>query len=284
MLEFYNIITDRWENRYQDNESMAQFDYIHQIRYPRLVIAKMKSLLNEAAEAAKNDKESYNRIVYLRDRVYSRFFKESEEFHRTDRMRRVYECFPTPEAPVIDGDDKDIQWQNTYPLELVQFQRGEKAKRKSQIRLLYHGKKLYFLAEFFNPVDKDELRIQSAIKFDPMKGIYAANINRNWRTLTELRIDRNGKMTRYGNFPACEVKISDKDGRRIVEGSFPYEQFVVGAPYMPSMRLQFIRYADIWNDYETTAPTLGSISDYPTWRFLIVDMMPETKVVRDGLE
>ena len=284
MLEFYNLVTDRWENRYQDNESMGQFDYIHQIRYPQVVIDKMKTLLNEAAEAAKGDKESYNRIVYLRDKVYSRFFKESEEFHRTDRLRRVYECFPSPYAPIIDGDDSDIQWQNTYPLELVQFQRGEKAKRKSQIKLLYHDKKLYFLAEFFNPNDKDELRIQSAIKFDQMKGIYAANINRNWRNLTELRIDRNGKMTRFGNFPACEVKISDKNGRRIIEGAFPYEQFVTGAPYMPSMRLQFIRYADIWNDYEATAPTLAGISDYPTWRFLIVDMMPATKVVRDGLE
>lgn len=109
MLEFYNLITDRWEARYQDNESMSQFDYIHQIRYPQLVIAKMKSLLNEAAEAAKYDKESYERIVYLRDRVYSRFFNESEEFHKTNHLRHVYECHTVKQTPIIDGDDKDIQ-------------------------------------------------------------------------------------------------------------------------------------------------------------------------------
>ena len=117
-----------------------------------------------------------------------------------------------------------------------------------------------------------------------MKGIYAANIDRYWRSLTELRINKDGKMTRFGNFPACEFKITEQGDRRIIEGAFPYEQFVVGAPYMPSMRMQFIRYSDIWNDYDSTAPTLAGISDYPTWRFLIVDMMPETKVVRDGLE
>ena len=284
MFEFYNLITDRWEARYQDNESMPEFDYIHQIRYPQHVVDKMKSLLNEAAEAAKGDKDSYNRIVYLRDRVYSRFFNESAEFHKTDRLRRVYECYPTPQAPVIDGDDRDIQWQNTYPLELVKFQKGEKSKRKSQIKLLYHGKKLYFLAEFFTPTDKDELRIQAARKYDSMKGIYAANINRYWQNLMEVRIDRNGKMSRYGKFPECEVKISEKDGRRIIEGSFPYDKIVQGMPSMPSMRLQFIRYADVWDDYESTSPTLGGISDYPTWRMLIVDLLPETKVVRDGLE
>lgn len=284
MLEYYKLITDRWEGRYQDNESMPQFDYIHQIRYPQNVVEKMKSLLNEAAEAAKGDKESYNRIVYLRDKVYSRFFKESAEFHRLDRLRRVYECFPVPEAPVIDGKGDDIQWQNTYPLTLTQFQRGEKTSRKGQIKLIYHKDKLYFLAEFFNPSDKDELRIQSALKFDQLKGIYAANIDRNWRSLTELRIDKNGKMTRFGNFPSCELKISEKDNCRTIEGAIPYKNLVTGAPYMPSMRLQFIRYADIWNDYDTAAPTQAGISDYPTWRFLIVDLMPETKVIRDGLE
>ena len=284
MLEFYNLVTDRWENRYQDNESMPQFDYIHQIRYPQHIVAKMKTILNEAAEAAKGDKDSYSRIVYLRDYVYSRFFNESENFHKFDRLHRVYECYPTPQAPVIDGDDKDIQWQNTYPLELTKFQQGEKAKRKSQIKLLYHGKKLYFLAEFFNPTDKDELRIQAAQKFSMMKGIYATNIDRNWHYFKELRIDKNGKLTRYGKFPQCEVKVTEKDGRRIIEGSFPYENIAVGMPDMPSLRLQFIRYAEVWNDYENTAPTRVGISSYPTWRFLSVDLLPETKVVRDGLE
>ena len=284
MLAYYKLVTDRWEGRYQDNESMPQFDYIHQIRYPQPVVAEMKKLLNEAAEAAKDDKESYNRIVYLRDKVYSRFFNESEEFHRTDRLRRVYECYPIPQTPVIDGDDKDIQWQNTYPLELTKFQQGEKAKRKSQVKLLYHKDRLYFLAEFFNPTDKDELRIQAASKFSMMKGIYATNIDRDWHYFTELRVDKNGKLTRYGNFPACEVKVSEKDGRRIIEGSFPYKDIATGLPYMPSLHLQFLRYAEIWNDYEATAPTRASISDYPTWRFLLVELLPETKVVRDGLE
>ncbi|MBR2723528.1 MAG: hypothetical protein IKB77_04270, partial [Lentisphaeria bacterium] len=100
----------------------------------------------------------------------------------------------------------------------------------------------------------------------------------------ELRIDKNGKMTRFGNFPSCEFKISEKDGKRIIEGAIPYKNLVSGAPYMPSMRLQFVRYADIWSDYDTAAPTQAGISDYPTWRFLIVDLMPETKVIRDGLE
>lgn len=284
MLEFYNLVTARWEARYSDNESMPEYDYIHQIRYPQPVVAKMKALLNEAAKAAIGDKYSYRRIIYLRDNVYSRFFKESKEFHEMDRLRRVYECYPAAKPPVIDGKDDDIQWQNTYPMELIKFQRGEKSKRKSQIKLLYHGKKLYFLAEFFNPTDKDELRIQSALTYNQMKGIYAANINRYWRTLMELRIDKNGKTTRFGNFPSCEFKITEKDGRRIIEGAFPYDQIANGMPYMPSMRLQFIRYAYVWDDYETTAPTLGSISDYPTWRFLIVDLLPASKVVRDGLE
>lgn len=284
MLEYYKLISDRWEGRYQDNDSMHQFDYIHRIRYPQEVVARMKTLLNQAADASKEEPECHGRIVYLRDKVYSRFFQESEEYHRTSGLRRVYECLPVETPPEIDGNDDDLQWQNTYPLELTKFQRGEESPRKSLVKMVYHEHKLYFLVEFHNVTPKDELRIQSAIKFDAMAGIYAPNINRNWRTFAELRIDQQGKATRYGSFPQCEYQVSRQGDRWIVEGALPYTRLATGVPTLPSMRLQFLRYADVWNDYDTTAPALGGISDYPTWRFLIVDLLPPSKVTRDGLE
>ena len=74
-----------------------------------------------------------------------------------------------------------------------------------------------------------------------------------------------------------------QDGKAwLAEGEIEVEKLLSGG--IPALRMQFIRYADVWNDYDLWCPTMAGISDYPTWRFGLVQLLPGSESVRTGLE
>lgn len=282
MHDFYRLIIDRWENFYQTNQTMTQLDYIHRIRYPVEQVNELKCRLDAALGKAVTDPDAERRIKYLKNYVYSKFFRESEEYQKSTGRLNTYECFPAAALPEIDGKADDPAWRDAAELKLVKFQRGEPSPRKTAVKLVHKNGRIAFLARFEDSVPKDEFRIQIATGANPLSGKYAANINHAWPGIAELRIPREGKPYRYGAFPKYRVRTAQDGKAWLAEGEIESENLLSGG--IPALRMQFIRYADVWNDYDLWCPTRAGISDYPTWRFGLVQLLPGTETVRTGLE
>ena len=150
------------------------------------------------------------------------------------------------------------------------------------MKLVHKDGRLAFLARFENSVPKDELRIQIAVRPYPLTGRYAANIDRAWPGILELRVPRQGTPKTFRSFPKYQVKTAMDGKAWIVEGLIDPGTLLSNG--IPSLRMQFIRYADVWNDYDLWCPTMAGISDYPTWRFGLVQLLPGSKEIRSGLE
>ena len=282
MHDFYRLIIDRWENYYQTNQTMTQLDYIHRIRYPVEQVNELKCRLDAALGKAVTDPAAERRIKYLKDYVYSKFFRESEEYQKSTGRLNTYECYPAAALPEIDGKADDPAWRDAADLKLVKFQRGEPSPRKTAVKLVHKNGKIAFLARFEDSVPKDEFRIQIATGANPLTGKYAANINHAWPGIAELRIPREGKPYRYGAFPKYRVRTALDGKTWLAEGEIEAENLLSGG--IPALRMQFIRYADVWNDYDLWCPTMAGISDYPTWRFGLVQLLPGSEAERTGLE
>ena len=282
MYAFYQLVIDRWENLYQTNDAMTQLDYIHRIRYPKEKVDELKRRLDHALAKAASDPDARRRIAYLKNYVYVYFFRESELYQRTSGRLNTYECLPVKVLPALDGKGDDPAWRDAAAISLVKFQRGEVSPRKSAVKLVHKDGRLAFLARFENSVLKDELRIQIAVRPYPLTGRYAANIDRAWPGILELRIPRQGKPRTFRSFPKYQVKTAMDGNTWIVEGLIEPDKLLSNG--IPSLRMQFIRYADIWNDYDLWCPTMAGISDYPTWRFGLVQLLPGSKEIRSGLE
>jgi hypothetical protein len=283
MEEFFKLVGERWENMYKTNITLSELDYIHQVRYPPPVVAKMKSLLSQALADVQEEPETACRIAYMTDTIYSRFFEESEIYQKRSGILPVYECLPTSIAPLLDGDPGDEAWRDAVPVELVRYRFGDKSPRRSTVKMLHNNGKLYFLAEFFAPTEKDELRIQAAVAPDGLRSKYSPNILKDWRCFREIQIYQDGRATRYGTFPQCEYKMAHVDGCWIIEGVFDTPAIVSGTVGIPTLRLQFMRYFDVWNEFDIWSPTMGGITDYPTWKFGVVELMPSGEEKNDGL-
>ena len=282
MYDFYQLIIERWEKLYQSNAALTELDYIHRIRYPQEVVAEFRRRLDLALEKAASDPVARRRIAYLKDQVYSRFLRESEQYQLRSGRLNTYDCLPAAVFPEIDGQDSDPCWRDAATLSLVKFQRGEKTARKTFIKLVHKDGRIGFLARLTDASEKDELRLQIAVRAEAMFGRYAANINRAWPGILELRISRQGSPVKFGAFPKYQVRTAQSGRDWVVEGWFDASRLLSGG--IPSLRMQFIRYADVWNDYDLWCPTMAGISDYPTWRFGLVQLLPPGKTMRSGLE
>ena len=282
MYHFYQLVIDRWENLYQTGAALTEPDYIHRIRYPREVVAELERRLDAAEKQAEGDPDALRRITYLKKNVYSHFFRESELFQRRAGILNAYECLPADKAPELDGKGGDPVWKQAESFRLVRLQRGDPSPRDTRVKLLHHENRIYFLARMKKPSEKDELRIQIAVRPNPLKGRYAPNINRIWQGILELRVPQRGDSVRYGSFPKHEIRTAGTADEWTVEGWFDASKLLSGG--IPSLRMQFIRYADVWNDYDVWSPSMAGISDYPTWRFGLVQLLPAGEQVRSGLE
>ena len=284
MTDFFQLLIDRWDKMYKINDTLAELDYIHQIRFPLDVIAKMKSLLSRALDDAQEDAEASRRVAYMKDIIYARFFAESDLYHSRSGILNVYECLPISSTPVLDAKPDDAEWRDVIPLKLVKFQFGEKSPRQSTVKMLHKNGKIYFLSQFYAPAEKDELRIQAAVTADGLRSKYSPNILKNWRCFWEIHIRQDGDSSYYGSFPQCDYKMSNTGDNWIVEGAFDIAKIATNNVGIPTVRLQFMRYFDVWNEYDIWSPTMGGITDYPTWKFGVVELLPSGEKENNGLE
>ena len=284
MLAIYRKIIERWENYFQSGDASGELDFIHRIRYPRGEVDWLKERLDDAVRKAEGDSDAARRLSFLRDHVFSRFFGESDRYHAKSGAVASYECPATIVPPVIDGSDEDAAWRESPPLALSKYRWGVEAARKTEVRLLHDGERLYFLAELRDPVPGGDFRIQSAVKMDALHEKYSPNINRAWEPFLELRVLADGALQTFGPFPRSEIKTLGTPEKLVIEGAIPYTSLLQGGKNMPTLRLQFLRYDGVWDDYDTWSPTLGGRTDYPTWRFGVVHPMPAGKKSGDGLE
>lgn len=87
MLAFYNRLIDRWENvddlsnNNPDSINFNLVQFVHQGKFPPEQIDALRQQLNNAVSAANGDNPSKDRIIYLRDKIYQKFFHESDSIH-----------------------------------------------------------------------------------------------------------------------------------------------------------------------------------------------------------
>ncbi len=285
MYAFYQKIIERWDGYYQTNHVTSELDFIHQVRYPVEQVDILKNLLNSAIAKCKNDDASRKAIQYLQRSIYSRFFKESEKYHGMAGKIPSYDLLPVVgTAPTLDGQGTDAIWNTVPSIRLTRFQWGEKSSRNTSIRMMYDDKYLYFLAQMDTLEKADDLRVQWPIFADGLRGVFATNIDKDWRALREMRIYPDGRTVTYGKYPATIIKTHKGDKGWSVEGAIERKHLMMGTKYMPFIRIQFIRYVGKWDDWDSWSPTVSGISDYPTWKFGILNLLPQGKKLETGLD
>ncbi len=274
MFQLFAFVARRWETLYQANKTISELDFIHQVRFPQESVAQMQELLRQAKAKAKGDPELLKKLDYYEKSVYGRFFRESADYHRRDGKIMAYECCSVR----VSGGEK-IPWELIPETEFSRSRMGDKAKRRTALKMAHSQDTLYLLAKFENPRDKEELRIQNASGFSPMRSMYAPNINRDWKFFREVRIDRTGAIRYFGKLRGVKAHVTEANRSLLFEVAIPLKSLSGGA----NLRMQFMRYWDVWNDFDLWSPTFTGISDYPTWRFGLVQLLPETEEVSDGL-
>lgn len=290
MFDFYKKVIERWENFAWDDSGLSEVDYIHTVRYPPAEVRALRELLEQAEKKAGASSEAGKRIAYLKDTVYSRFFAESEKYQRRSGMLPVYECVHTTRIPEVDGKANDPCWKDLASFSLGKRQWGEEPEYKTYVKALYNKDTLFILAELECDPKRshaeEEFRIQSSLRPDPLKNCYAPNIDRRWLPFRELRISSEGKIKTLHGISGARAAASVSGSRITIEAAVPVASLFPGFSGTPHMtlRLQFMRYWGVWDDYDLWSPTLSNISDYPTWRFGIFQMIPPLRTEKDGLE
>ena len=78
---------------------MDEIAFIHCVRYDEDREREFKLLLNQAAAQCEPGSPEHRRIVFWRDRIYSRFFQESARFHQYADQIPEYYCRSISEEP-----------------------------------------------------------------------------------------------------------------------------------------------------------------------------------------
>ncbi len=282
MQELYRHIVARWEGLYQGEMNMAEIDFIHTVRYPPEQVAHFRQLLDAALQAAPEESIYRQRIIFWRDRIYSFFLQESDDYHYWAGRLPSYLCYRVAEAPNLDGDANDPCWRNAPPIRLARRQWGKPSDRETTIRMVHDNQSLFILAHMHaratTPLADEELRFQVARVLDPVLQQHAPNIDREWEAFREVRFRANGEMLTYGGFSDVAHSVVQQDdeiltieARLPLSALFPDEKSGGGR----QLRIQLMRYWGIWNRYDLWSPTLSHISDYPTYRFGVLQLIPD---------
>ncbi|MGI5868253.1 MAG: DUF4838 domain-containing protein [Kiritimatiellia bacterium] len=280
MLAFHKFVASRWEGLYDADAEMSETAFIHRIRYPEDEMARFRSLLDEAAAAAEGDAKAFAHVDFLRKRIYSLFMEESRDFHRFADSVPAYECLPVAVAPEIDGVAEDGAWRNTPEFKLVSRQWGEAPPRRTTLMMRHDADFLYVFARL-SPGDpanagNESLRIQVAKKLDRVRGIYAVNIDRRWDAFVQIQIAANGEVSSRDAL-GSETKAAafEADGELCLEARIGLKRIApnLGDSDFPQPRMQFVREWGDWKTFDVWSPTLSSISDFPTYRFGLVQFV-----------
>jgi len=239
MRKFYNLIISRWEDLPYPPETEDETGFIHRVRYGGGYAGELWRLLDKAAgECALNSPEQ-QRIIFWRDHIYSRFFRESALFHQYADRIPEYRC------KTVDSFPDASVWRNQTAVSLLERQWGGPPEKKAVFRMVRYKNELFLQLETENAGPNEEFRVFTAEKNNAVQKNYAPNINRAWPLWKEYRIGNNSKGSSR-KFPA--ILRLPLDGQK-------------------EIRLQIMRYGGVWNRFDLWNPTLRPVSEFPTGRF-----------------
>ncbi len=277
MLALQTLIRNRWEEFYLGELDLDETAFIHRVRYPKPVIERFRALLDRAAEEARPDEAAFGRIVFLRDRVYSHFLGESRLYQDWGDRVAAYTCLATRTPPKIDGNLDDPGWRNIPSFRLAQRQWGEASDRETSIRLLHDGTNLYVGAALRagpgTALTNEQLWVQAARVLDPVRQQYATNLDQRWEAFRELRIAADGTLACRDPHDASTAIAASIAGETLtIEARLAVSDLVLQGDAIDArqLRLQFLRTWGDWQRFDVWSPTLSHISDYPTYRFGLV--------------
>ena len=237
MRRFHDLIISRWEGIPWSPETMDEIAFIHCVRYDEDRVRELKLLLNQAAAQCEPGSPEHRRIVFWRDRIYSRFFQESARFHQYADHIPEYYCRSISEEP------EESDWKEQPVASLVERQWGGPPEKTATVQMLRRGSELLFRLEMPNASPEDEFRIFTAGDSDAVQKNYAPNVNKRWPFWQEYRV-RNERDD--GTFLATfRLPLSGRE----------------------KLRLQIMRYGGVWNRFDLWSPTLRPIADFPVKRF-----------------
>lgn len=248
MSRFYGLVISRWEGIPWHPDAMDELEFIHRIRYDEKMVQELKYLLEYATAQCEPDSMEYRRIVFWRDRIYSRFFDESASFHKHADKLPEYRCKIMPDEP----DEAD--WLAQPEIILVERQWGGTPEKIATVRILRYGDELFFRMEMPHATPEDEFRLFIAI--NPAATVqknYAPNLDRQWDFWHEYRVSNERS-----------------------DGTF-FAEFRLPVAGQKNLRLQIMRYGGVWNRFDLWSPTLRPISDFPVSRFGLVYFDSETE-------
>ncbi len=81
MRAFFEAAAGRWEADLPQPEGMSELEFIHTVRFGESQTAELRRLLDHALSECAPGSAEFRRIEFLKDRVYSRFFEESRQYH-----------------------------------------------------------------------------------------------------------------------------------------------------------------------------------------------------------
>jgi len=280
MLQFYHLIIERWEGAYRGDLDMDQIDFIHQVRYPEDVRTKFQALLEQACAETPEKSIHRDRIVFYRDRIYSRFLDENGKYLNWCNRLPTYTCLYASQPPVVDGNLADPCWRNVPKFTLARRKWGDPPDRRTEIRLLHDGQALYVAARLLKhkntPLAKEELRIDVATRIDPVRKQHCPNIHRKWDAFREIKIGSDGQLSSLDRVSAASrAGAATSEAAAHIEAKIPFSDLAPGVDVANhrQLRIQFMRYWDVWDKWNTWSPMLSHISDYPTYRFGVLNFV-----------
>ena len=277
MLEFYQLISARWEGFYKGELDMDELAFIHNVRYPPPVLEQFRELLDRAAEETEVDTMPHRRIIFFRDKIYSHFLDESLRYHDWSNRVASYECLKASASPVINGVLDDASWDNIPTISLVRRQWGEPSDRTTEVKMLHDGEHLYISAKLHKQANtaltNEQFWVQIARTMAPVSKIYATNIDKRWGSFIEMRISADGTLRTHDQRSKSTQAAAGIDGDILtIEARIALADLGVDLDKNRQLRLQLTRTWGDWKRCDLWCPTLAHISDFPTYRFGLLQL------------
>ncbi|UKI31528.1 MAG: DUF4838 domain-containing protein [Lentisphaeria bacterium] len=237
MRRFHDLIISRWEGIPWSPETMDEIAFIHCVRYDEDRVRELKLLLNQAAAQCEPGSPEHRRIVFWRDRIYSRFFRNPRaSINMPIRFRNIT-------AEVFQRNRRSPTGRSSPWYPLVERQWGGPPKRQRPCRCSAAAVSCFSDWKCrMRPRKMNSAYLRSVIRMPCRKITRPMSINDG----------HSGRST------ACGMNVT-------MEHSLPYSVFRF--PGGGKLRLQIMRYGGVWNRSDLWSPTLRPIADFPVKRF-----------------
>jgi len=134
--ELLRLQCDRWEQVRWPLPTVSP-KAVHEVSFPREVVAKMKELLEQARGRAADDEAVSARLAFFAA-PFEAFFAESASVHEGAGLRGLV-APKVAEAPVVDGKLDDACWALAEPVTLVRSagDRQVDARYRTEVRMVW---------------------------------------------------------------------------------------------------------------------------------------------------